>query len=196
MGKKGTKNNRKVIKKTSGIRSLLEKALKHIASEIVAAKPNIDGRTPRGFAETLLKEAQSMFPVLTMNKINYAVKNLKEALKKGALNVNSSSKVSSLTGDSESDTNINYDNVTTSKNDDSRSATSNDSTTTTDSRSNASNSSAASKSSIDSSSMKEKKKNAPKKTTSIKSYLKSLAECDSKNGIGRQKVQPMHIRET
>lgn len=160
MGKKGTKNNRKVIKKASGIRSLtkdlMEKALKHIASEIVAAKPNIDGRTPRGFAETLLKEAQSMFPVLTMNKINYAVKNQKEALKKGALNVNSSSKVSSLTGDSESDTNINYNNVTTSKDDDSQSATSNDSTATTDSRSNASNSSAASKISIDSSSMEKK----------------------------------------
>jgi hypothetical protein len=191
MGKKGTKNNRKVIKKASGIRSLtkdlMEKALKHIASEIVAAKPNIDGRTPRGFAETLLKEAQSMFPALTMNKINYAVKNLKEALKKGALNVNSSSKVSSLTGDSESDTNINYNNVTTSKDDDSQSATSNDSTATTDSRSNASNSSAASKSSIDSSSMGKKKKHAPKKTTSIKSYLKSLAECDSKNEIGRPK---------
>jgi uncharacterized protein YdaT len=117
-------------------------------------------------------------------------------LKKGALNVNSSSKVSSLTGDSESDTNINYNNVTTSKDDDSQSATSNDSTATTDSRSNASNSSAASKSSIDSSSMEKKRRMLPKKQRPSKATSNRSLNVIVKMRLAAQKVQPMHIRET
>ncbi len=38
-----------------------------------------------------------MFPTLTMNKINYAVKNIKEELKKGVLHLNTNSNASSLT---------------------------------------------------------------------------------------------------
>jgi hypothetical protein len=77
-------NNKKVaakivkLKKPSKARSLtkelMERAVRHIAEEILAAKPAADGRTPRGFADKLLKEAKETFPKLSMNKINYAVK--------------------------------------------------------------------------------------------------------------------------
>jgi hypothetical protein len=45
----------------------------HIARKIVEAKL-ADGRTPRGVAEKLLQEGRSVFPTMTMNMINYAVK--------------------------------------------------------------------------------------------------------------------------
>jgi hypothetical protein len=77
----------------------MEKAVQHIASEIVAAKPGLDGRTPRGFAEKLLKEARNSFPKLTMNKVNYAVKSLKKELKKGLLSFNNTTNISSLSCD-------------------------------------------------------------------------------------------------
>jgi hypothetical protein len=42
------------LKKASKVRSLtkelMQKAVRHIASEILAAKPDTNGRTPRGFA--------------------------------------------------------------------------------------------------------------------------------------------------
>jgi hypothetical protein len=78
----------------------MEKAIRHIALEIIAAKPSVYDRTPRGFAQKLLKEAQEALPKLTMNRINYAIKNLKEQLKNGILNNGSGgSNISSLTDD-------------------------------------------------------------------------------------------------
>jgi len=74
----------------------MEKAIQHIATEIIAAKPDLNGWTPRGVAEKLLSEAKETLPKTTMNKINYAIKNLKKQLKNGAFNVTGSN-ISSLT---------------------------------------------------------------------------------------------------
>ncbi len=86
------------VKKASKAKLLtkepMDKAVQHIASEIVAAKPGLDGRTPRGFAEKLLKEAKYSFPKSTMNKVNYAVKSLKNELKRGSLSLNNTSNIS------------------------------------------------------------------------------------------------------
>ena len=92
----------KASKARSLTKELMDKAVRHIASEIVAAKPGLDGRTPRGFAEKLLKEARDSFPKLTMNKVNYAVKSQKKELKKGSLSFNNNSNISSLSCDDES----------------------------------------------------------------------------------------------
>jgi recombinational DNA repair protein RecR len=88
-------NNKKVaakivkLKKPSKAQSLtkelMERAVRHIAEEILAVKPTADGRTPRGFADKLLKEAKETFPKLSMNKINCAIKKMKEGLKKGSV---------------------------------------------------------------------------------------------------------------
>jgi hypothetical protein len=63
----------------------------------VAAKSGLDNRTPRGFAEKLVREGKKIFPNLTMNKVNYAAKFLKLELKKGSLSLNADSNISSLT---------------------------------------------------------------------------------------------------
>ncbi len=68
----------------------MEKAIRHIATEIIAAKPDVNGRSPRGLAEKLLSEAKESPPKITMNKINYAITKLKKQLKNGALNVTGS----------------------------------------------------------------------------------------------------------
>jgi hypothetical protein len=44
-----------------------------IATEIVAAKPGLDGRTPCGFAEKLVKDSKETLPLLTTNKVNYVL---------------------------------------------------------------------------------------------------------------------------
>jgi hypothetical protein len=79
-------------------KELMDKAIRHIATEIIAAKPDVNGRTPRGFAEKLLSEAKESLPKITMNKINYAITKLKKQLKNGALNITGSN-ISSLTDD-------------------------------------------------------------------------------------------------
>jgi hypothetical protein len=76
----------------------MDKAIRHIATEIIAANPDVNGRTPRGFAEKLLSEAKESLPKITMNKINYAITKLKKQLKNGALNITGSN-ISSLTDD-------------------------------------------------------------------------------------------------
>jgi predicted TPR repeat methyltransferase len=108
MGKKnrnpktiGASKVKKASKARSLTKELMDKAVRHIASEIVASKPELDARTPRGYAEKLLKEVKESFPKLTMNKVNYDVKLLIEELKKGALSLNTASKISSLTGEEE-----------------------------------------------------------------------------------------------
>ncbi len=60
----------------------MDKAVQHIASEILAAKPDVNGRTPRGYAESLLKEGKESFPSLNMNRINCMIKKNKDELKK------------------------------------------------------------------------------------------------------------------
>jgi hypothetical protein len=112
---KAVKAKSKVAKADSLTKELMDKAVQHIASEIVAARPGLDSRTPRGFAESLLKEAQEAFPRLTMNKVNYAVKLLKMELKKGSLSLNAVINVSSLTDECEqSETSTTSTNVTSS----------------------------------------------------------------------------------
>ena len=63
----------------------MSKAVRHIAEEIVTAKPGLDGCTPRGFAEKLVNEGKETFPKITMNKVNYASKLIKDELEKGSL---------------------------------------------------------------------------------------------------------------
>jgi hypothetical protein len=94
---KAVKAKSKVIKAGVLTNELMNKAVCHIASEIVAAKSGLDNRTPRGFAEKLVREGKEIFPKLTMNKVNYAVKLLKLELKKGSLSLNADSNISSLT---------------------------------------------------------------------------------------------------
>lgn len=43
----------------------------------VAVKPDVNGRTPRGYAVGLLKEGKESFLSLNINKINYKIKTLK-----------------------------------------------------------------------------------------------------------------------
>ena len=76
----------------------------HIARKIVVSK-TVCGRTPHGVAKTLLQEGQTVFPNMTMNMINYAVKKLMDAemkpkLKKSAVIFGEQNCVCSLTGDS------------------------------------------------------------------------------------------------
>jgi hypothetical protein len=59
---KAVKAKSKVVKAGSLTKELIDKAVRHIPSEIVAARPGLDSRTPRGFAEGLLKDAQEAFP--------------------------------------------------------------------------------------------------------------------------------------
>ena len=58
-------------------RELLSKAERYIAEQIVAAKPGLDGHTPRGFVEKLVDEGKETFPKITMNKVNYLLSELK-----------------------------------------------------------------------------------------------------------------------
>ena len=98
--KLAAKVKKATIKSKSLSKALMEKAVRHLALEIIAAKPSVNDRTLRGFAEKLLKEAQETLPKLTMNKINYAIKNLKEQLKNGELHYGTGgSNISSLTED-------------------------------------------------------------------------------------------------
>jgi len=95
---KAVKAKSKTSKTGALTKELMNKAVRHIAEEIVAAKPGLDGRTPRGFAEKLVKEGKETFPKITMNKVNYAIKLIKDELKKGSLSLNASN-ISSLTDD-------------------------------------------------------------------------------------------------
>jgi hypothetical protein len=72
MGRKSNSNRRSALKvcaskftTASKARSLtielMDKAVRHIAPEILAAKPDVNGRTPRGYAESLLKEGKESF---------------------------------------------------------------------------------------------------------------------------------------
>jgi hypothetical protein len=81
---KAAKAKSKAIKIGSLTNELMNKAVRNIASEIVAAKSGLDNRTPRGFAEKLVREGKEIIPKLTMNKVNYAVKLLELELKKGS----------------------------------------------------------------------------------------------------------------
>jgi hypothetical protein len=46
----------------------MSKVVRHIAAEIVAAKPKLDGCT---HAKKLVKKEKEIFPKLAMNKFNY-----------------------------------------------------------------------------------------------------------------------------
>ncbi len=54
---KSVANVKNARKPKSFTKELMEKAIQHLATEITAAKPDVNGRTPRGFAEKLLSEA-------------------------------------------------------------------------------------------------------------------------------------------
>ncbi len=89
-------------------KEFMKKCIEHIAEKIVASKANPDGRTPRGFAETMLQEGRKCFPTMNMNMINYAVKKLKDKGKKplnSTVTIGLQTSISSLTGDSSSNLN-------------------------------------------------------------------------------------------
>jgi len=65
-------------------KEFLMQCVNHIARKIVDAKSG-DGRTPRGVAEKLLQEGRSVFPTMTMNMINYAIKKIQVEGKKPEL---------------------------------------------------------------------------------------------------------------
>ena len=67
----------KVKKARSLTKELMDNAVWHISSEIISAKPDVNERTPRCYAERLLKEGKETFPGLNMNMINYMVKKIK-----------------------------------------------------------------------------------------------------------------------
>jgi hypothetical protein len=92
-------------------KEFLSQCVNHIARKIVEAKLP-DGRTPRGVAEKLLQEGRSVFPTMTMNMINYAVKKLmvggtKPKLKKSTVMMGQQTCVSSLTKDTASSNTMN-----------------------------------------------------------------------------------------
>ncbi len=58
-------------------KEFMNKSIEHIAEKIIASKANPDGRTPCGFAEEMLQEGRKCFPTMTMNMVNYAIKNNK-----------------------------------------------------------------------------------------------------------------------
>lgn len=70
-----------------------------IAEQIISSKEDISGRTPRGFAESLLQEARKSFPKMTMNMVNYAILKLKkERISSVITSAAGESNISSLTG--------------------------------------------------------------------------------------------------
>ena len=79
---KAAKAKSKMSKTGALTKELMNKAVRHIAEEIVAAKPGLDGRTPRGFAEKLVNEGKETFLTITLNKVNYAIKLIEDELKK------------------------------------------------------------------------------------------------------------------
>ena len=54
----------------------MDKAVWHIVSEVFAAKPNLNGKTPRGYAKKLQKEGKETFPRINMDMTNYMIKKL------------------------------------------------------------------------------------------------------------------------
>jgi hypothetical protein len=111
VAKKNSNNKRKVVKHGTKAVSVkpeefLSQCVNHIARKIVDSK-TADGRTPHGVAEKLLQEGKNIFPSMTMNMINYAVKKLineegKPKLKKSTVTFSQQTCVSSLTGGSTS----------------------------------------------------------------------------------------------
>ncbi len=112
VAKKKSNNKTKVVTKhgTSAVsvkpEEFLSQCVNHIARMIVDSK-TADGRTPHGVAEKLLQEGKNIFPSMTMNMINYAVKKLineegKPKLKKSTVTFSQQTCVSSLTGGSTS----------------------------------------------------------------------------------------------
>ena len=83
---KAAKAKSKMSKTGALTKELMNKAVRHIAEEIVAAKPGLDGRTPRGFAEKLVNEGKETFPTI--------------------VSMTSCSKVTTSVGDSISDNNL------------------------------------------------------------------------------------------
>jgi hypothetical protein len=107
------------------------------------------------------------------SKINYAVKNIKDELKKGALYFNTNLNVSSLTNDDVS--------VTTGDGDKTASTSNSDTTTVT---------SVASEGTTVSNNQPAKVSkcsNAPKKTTTVKDFIASLIASKAANIVGQPK---------
>jgi hypothetical protein len=61
---------------SKGSKEFMASCIVHVAKKIVASRDG-SGRTRRGVAEKLLREGQKIFPSMSMNVINYAVKKIK-----------------------------------------------------------------------------------------------------------------------
>jgi hypothetical protein len=83
----------------------MHNAVQHIAAQIIAAKKDVNERTPHGFAKRLLQEAYESFPRITMNMINYATKTTKERMIKSTISLSTTpTNICPLTGDDSTDT--------------------------------------------------------------------------------------------
>ena len=80
-------------------KELMKICIEKIAEQILSSKEDISGRTPRGFAESLLQEARKSFPKMTMNMVNYAILKLKKERISSVITLTAAeSNISSLTG--------------------------------------------------------------------------------------------------
>ena len=62
-------------------KEFMAQCVQHIAKKIIASKDALGGRTPRGVAEKLLQEGKKVFPNMSMNMINYAIKQIERKVK-------------------------------------------------------------------------------------------------------------------
>jgi hypothetical protein len=85
-------------------KEFMAQCVQHIAKKIIASKDALGGRTPRGVAEKLLQEGKKVFPNMSMNMINYAIKKIetkvKPKVKNSTVTINEETCISSLTGES------------------------------------------------------------------------------------------------
>jgi len=100
-------------------KEFMTSCIDHIAKKVIASRDG-SGRTPRGVADNLLQEGQKIFPSMSMNMINYAVKKLSMGKEKSKfynaiVTVDKETVLSSLSGDT-STTNVTSSSPTKSSN--------------------------------------------------------------------------------
>jgi hypothetical protein len=113
VAKRKTSKNKTICKSAKALskdgKEFMASCVEHIAKKIVTSRSGT-GRTPRGFAEKLLQEGKKIFPSMSMNMINYAVKKAvdekdkRPKLFKSNIEVDKETILSSLTGNSKSNT--------------------------------------------------------------------------------------------
>jgi hypothetical protein len=62
-------------------KGFMAQCVQHIAKKIIASNDALGGRTPCAVAEKLLQEGKKVFPNMSMNIVNYAIKKIERKVK-------------------------------------------------------------------------------------------------------------------